>query len=153
MANDPALQALANMLIQKQRAIAQPGVTIPSTPPRLPAFQPPGQTMNAFAPMPNAASLYAQYQLGQKAQTPQVPPQAAPVASPDAAPLPSQMPAADTTVPPMPAPTQIGAPAPAQQPSALSDVWQALMKLKGQSPETPAPWTVNFGNYADQMKG
>ncbi len=154
MANDPALQQLAQMLISKQRDAASQNrsVTVPATMPHLPAYQQPGQTMNMFAPMPSPAALMAQYQAGQKAQTPPVvppvPPQAAPAVSPGA--VPSSPPAADTTVPPMPVSQQVG-PAP-QQPSALSDVWASLMKMKGQDPNTPNPWATQFGNLADQTR-
>lgn len=169
MANDPALAALAEMLIRSQRLGSQhlrdqnaiPPVSVRASPPQLPAFQSPGQTMNSFAPMPNMGNLYAQYQAGQKYQTSpiappdvaantQVPPQAASVASPNAAPLSPQMPTADTTVLPMPPPQQIGPAASAQQPSVLADVWQALLKMKGRDPNTPSPWAQNFGNMSDQ---
>ena len=154
MANDPALQALAEMLIKKQRAIATPGVNVASSPPPLPAYQQPGQTMNSFAPMPSVASLYDQYQRGQKAQQPQTPPQAAPVASPTAAPLSPQMPAADTNagaVPPMPPPTAIGQAPGMQQPSVLETIWNQLKQQRGNQP--PPSWAQNFGNLADSQGG
>ncbi len=104
--------------------------------------------MNTFAPMPNPAALMAQYQAGQKAQTPPpVPPQAPPVA-PTNAPLSPQMPAADTIVPPMPAPVQVGTPAQAQQPSVLETIWNQLKQQRGNQP-VPS-WAQNFGNLTDQ---
>lgn len=132
-------------------ASARPSVTVPATPPSLPPFQPPGQTMNTFAPMPSATSLASQYRLGQNAQTP---PQAAPAASPSAAPPSPTMPAADpnapVSVPPLPPSVSVGQAPGMQQPSALSDVWQSLLRMRGQDPNTPPPWTTNFGNNADQ---
>lgn len=159
MANDPALQALATMLMNKQRDIARPGVTVGATPPKLPAFQPPGQTMNSFAPMPSMASLYGQYQASQKQQAPPAAPAAAapqPLQDPgdqaahDAALQQALNQAAPPAVPQMPPSVQVGAPA--AQPSALEDVWAALQRLKGQGSNQIAPVTQNFGNLADQTR-
>ena len=151
MANDPALQALANMLISKQRDVASQNrsVSVPATMPHMKAYEPPGGMMNTFAPMPSPAALMAQYQADQQAQQPQtspvIPPQAAP---PVAAPMSPQMPAADTVVPPMPPPVYIHAAPGMQQPSVLETIWNQLKQQRGGQP-VPS-WARNFGNLTDQ---
>lgn len=138
-------------------ASAPQTASVPATMPHMPAFQQPGQMMNSFAPMPNPAALMAQYQAGQRAQTPPVqppvtPPQAAP---PVAAPMSPQMPAADpnapVTVPPMPPSVAISAAPGMQEPSVLETIWNQLKQQRGGQP-VPS-WAQNFGGAADQATG
>ncbi len=129
---DPALQQLARLLVNKQSAIARPGVTVGATPPPLPPFQMPGMEMARFQPPIQ----------------PQAAPPVAPAAVPPApAPMPQQMvqaPIAPPVAPAMPDTVPVGM-------DANADVRKAIEEMQRRAfQNAPAPWVVNQGNLRDQ---
>ncbi len=142
MTNDPALAALAEMLKAKQSAITHAPVHVAATPPQLPAFGMPGQT--AGNSLPSMASYMKPY------QTPPIAPPSASMPQPapgNTAPQGGPSPMADPSVPPMPAPIQIGAaPGAGTDPSSLPMLAALLQRLK--NPQGAAlPEQMAMGQY------
>ena len=119
MANDPALEKLAQLLIQNQRRIVQPNVMTAATPPQLPPFQQPGQGPGSDT-LPAISDYIAKLTGPQK---PQVPPQVPPQQSPDPLAMSSPVP----SMQPMPPSIPIGA-APGMQQQSLMDAIRQLLQ-------------------------
>lgn len=155
---DPALAALADLLVRQQRLgamhgrdqNAQPPVSVKATPPPLPPFQQPGSSMPAFdmdtTPRPSSPAATPPAAQTPPAFTPQAPGQVPPPGG-----IVDAQTQANTQIPPMPDPVNIGGAAPGSVRSDLMSSIIAAIKNGTVNGQPPA-WAANFGNLTDQQK-